>query len=232
MTKRTALFTIGLTTMVTLGLMALGAAPPAQAIEETQRLSPVTRAAKTARLAEVLEPGPSYLAHEPSPPLLDLRPGRAGQHSEQRSDSPPSIDPALPGQHLLSASAAAYRAKRPHKVGVPKNYVYCKTFTAARCKPRTLHDYCSYSPDRFGKADFRGPCARHDMSIDMIRKMKVSVSKKRSKRHAADALFYRDLKQNCAYAHYNNGVKRTACNAAATGYLQAVNTKTIFWNGR
>lgn len=46
-------------------------------------------------------------------------------------------------------------------VSVPDEYVYDPSLG-------TQHDYCSYSPDEFpnpvgDNADFRGPCARHDL---------------------------------------------------------------------
>lgn len=41
-------------------------------------------------------------------------------------------------------------------IGIPSRYVYDPDLGS-------LHDYCTWSPDRFGSADFRGPCANHDL---------------------------------------------------------------------
>ena len=41
-------------------------------------------------------------------------------------------------------------------VAVPARYEY---------NPRqgSLHDYCTHAPDSWDRADFRGPCANHDL---------------------------------------------------------------------
>ena len=41
-------------------------------------------------------------------------------------------------------------------VAVPSRYVYDPS-------KGSLHDYCTKSPDSWGRADFRGPCANHDL---------------------------------------------------------------------
>ena len=41
-------------------------------------------------------------------------------------------------------------------VGVPSRYEY-------NPNKGSLHDYCTRSPDSWDRADFRGPCANHDL---------------------------------------------------------------------
>ncbi|WP_061512412.1 hypothetical protein [Brevibacterium ravenspurgense] len=134
------------------------------------------------------------------------------------------------------------RVNRPSKVQVPKSYVYCKKFNEPRCQPKSLHDYCTWSPDsfRYGKttADFRGPCARHDMSIDKIRKKQISVASKRRQRSVADSTFKGNLRQNCNHAFYrkvaggNPERGRVECHGQVAVYYAAVSLKTRVWNGR
>ena len=69
-------------------------------------------------------------------------------------------------------------------VSVPSNYVYNPDGPN-----KTLHDYCSYSPDSWGKANFRGPCARHDMCIQYHQ---------RANRAACDSALFSDLRTNCS----------------------------------
>lgn len=72
--------------------------------------------------------------------------------------------------------------KRPRKVTIPKDYRYCPD----TCRPKARHDYCTAPAvntwkTKHGVADFRGPCARHDMMIAKIAKEKIRLdSKKRS----------------------------------------------------
>ncbi len=139
----------------------------------------------------------------------------------------PALTLSPPGGLVLYAAFT-----RPKKVSVPKNYVYCTTFTSANCKPKSLHDYCTWSPDKLGAADFRGPCARHDMSIDTVRKQGISVANKRKKRSSADSVFLTQLVMNCGYAHYQSKANRTVCYSAAGVYYTAVNAKTSSWNGK
>lgn len=90
-------------------------------------------------------------------------------------------------------------------VGIPSNYVY---------NPRlgSLHDYCTSSPDSFGTANFRGPCARHDMCYQ------AHTAGKRT----CDNRLWTDLRSNCevAYAWYNP--VRVSCYNTANIYWAAV----------
>jgi hypothetical protein len=99
-------------------------------------------------------------------------------------------------------------------VSVPSNYRYD---LSGRSGKVSRHDYCTSSPDEFpnpiGKnADFRGPCARHDMCYDS------STDKKK-----CDAQLWLNLRSNCKYT-YNNFISptRTACYRTADIYFAAV----------
>lgn len=105
----------------------------------------------------------------------------------------------------LSVLAAA----RPAKVTVPANYVYDP-------KLGVRHDYCSYAPDEFpapfaANADFRGPCARHDLCYD-------GDATKRS----CDRALRRNMFRNCDYYYGRYNPLRAACRAAALTYWAAV----------
>lgn len=129
------------------------------------------------------------------------------------------------GSELLMTPAFT----RPSMVKVPASYRYCPS----SCNPKSLHDYCTWSPDRWRNADFRGQCARHDMSIDTIRKRNIAVSTKRSQRTAADVVFHAHLRNNCGFAYHSNfSPNRTACYGAASTYIAVVTGKTATWNGK
>lgn len=79
---------------------------------------------------------------------------------------------------------------RPRKVTIPSNYRYCPN----TCKPKARHDYCTSPALNFwsttrGIADFRGPCARHDMMIANTAKKKISLSTKKTQRRQGDLQF-------------------------------------------
>lgn len=144
-----------------------------------------------------------------------------------------SVGQATAGQASVVPAAAF---KRPSKVGIPSGYVYCKIWVTAKCKPKNLHDYCSWSPDSYTykgtKVDYRGPCARHDMSIDSIRKKNISVSNKRSQRASADTKFKSNLRQNCGYSLYKTSAGRSKCYDRAALYYSVVRKVTKTWDGK
>lgn len=99
-------------------------------------------------------------------------------------------------------------------VTVPSNYVY---------NPRlgTLHDYCTKSPDEFpnpvGKnANFRGPCARHDMCLEA----------RRPTQGCHNAL-WANLVSNCNYTYGALNPIRGQCHRTAHIYWVAVTANTI-----
>jgi hypothetical protein len=100
-------------------------------------------------------------------------------------------------------------AVRPAKVTVPSNYVY-----DPKLGPR--HDYCTDAPDEFpapraANADFRGPCARHDLCYD------GSASKK-----SCDKALRRNMFRNCEHYYGKYAPLRAACKVAALTYWAAV----------
>lgn len=113
-------------------------------------------------------------------------------------------------------------------VTVPGGYIYCPY---VGCRDRTLHDYCSYSPDYWGSADFRGPCAYHDMDIDRIRSRSITLDAKRSARRVADSSLITRMQYNCRWYYAGNGAV-TPCIEFTLIYKAAVNARTASWNGR
>ncbi len=102
-------------------------------------------------------------------------------------------------------AAPTAAASRISKVTVPSNYVY---------NPRkgSLHDYCTSSPDSYLSADFRGPCARHDLCY----------AKPGNHKKACDATLDVQLSQNCAYAYGSLNPLRYSCINTAHGYWMSV----------
>lgn len=135
--------------------------------------------------------------------------------------------PTLTNFSVVQASAEWAFSSRPLKVTVPSNYKYCPW----TCSPRARHDYCTLSPDRWGRADFRGPCARHDMSISSIAKKKISLASKRNQRAGTDLRFRSNLKQNCAHEYFNSN-RLSKCYGRTAIYYAAVSSQTGKWNGK
>ena len=68
-------------------------------------------------------------------------------------------------------------------VAVPDRYVYDPS-------KGSLHDYCTKSPDSWDRADFRGPCANHDLCyMDHVRG-----------KQACDRSLRSDMEMNCGVA--------------------------------
>jgi hypothetical protein len=91
------------------------------------------------------------------------------------------------------------------QVTVPSNYVYNPSLGS-------LHDYCTSSPDSYFAADFRGPCARHDLCYEAPGDHKT----------ACDNALRNDLSNNCDYAYGSTSPQRYACRTVAAGYWAAV----------
>lgn len=94
-------------------------------------------------------------------------------------------------------------------VGVPKNYVYDPDRGA-------LHDYCTRAPDEFpapgaANANFRGPCARHDLCYSS-----------RTSKFTCDNRLRDDMRTNCAYQYAWYNPLRRACYRTANVYWAAV----------
>lgn len=89
-------------------------------------------------------------------------------------------------------------------VGIPSNYRY-----GTQYKPKALHDYCTSSPDEFpnpvgANANFRGPCARHDMCYE------GSTAKR-----TCDNNLWSNMVSNCEYTYaWYNPVRQTCINTA------------------
>ncbi|MFF8725409.1 hypothetical protein ACF073_02815 [Streptomyces sp. NPDC015171] len=109
------------------------------------------------------------------------------------------MDPqAADGDDVIVAASSG-------KVTVPSNYVY---------KPSmgTLHDYCTSAPEFWSDADFRGPCARHDMCY----------AKPGDHKKSCDAAFFKNLYQNCRYAFGSFNPLRYECFTVSATYYDVV----------
>ncbi|PYH02345.1 hypothetical protein CVV67_02670 [Arthrobacter stackebrandtii] len=112
---------------------------------------------------------------------------------------------------LLAQSRAA-------GVSIPGNYVY-----NTKHSRKSLHDYCTMSPDSWFNADFRGSCARHDMCIEGNLGKSKAVQK--SLRKGCDLALGVNLTTSCRTA-YGPGVTRNSCSAVAASYYAVVSVKT------
>lgn len=72
---------------------------------------------------------------------------------------------------------------------------------------------CSYSPDSWGKADFKPSCDKHDICYS---------SGSRTNRYTCDTRFYSNLKAECKRVYSNTTVRLSACNKIAKVYYDAV----------
>lgn len=127
---------------------------------------------------------------------------------------------------ILLSTAFAFQAASPNPasatkaVHIPSNYVYNPTNPPHRDK--SLHDYCTASPDKYLWADFRGACARHDMCFDFGWQT----------RQGCNNTFWSNLRKEC-YATYPSWWQvpaRNDCYGVANIYWAAVTAKTI-WDG-
>lgn len=94
-------------------------------------------------------------------------------------------------------------------VSVPSNYVYDPELGS-------LHDYCTSSPDEFpgpfaDNADFRGPCARHDLCYAGT-----------ASEFTCDNSLWSDMRTNCAYVYSWYNPLRETCYTTADIYWAAV----------
>ncbi len=134
---------------------------------------------------------------------------------------------AAPAEHAtvhttarVVAGASAAQLIRPAAVPydshitIPSNYVYNPTTTYQR----TLHDYCSYSPDSFFSANFRGPCARHDMCYQYHQQSQVGC----------DNWLWINLSSECRYTYAWYNPMRQSCLNTADIYYAAVLLHTIW----
>ncbi|WP_417219588.1 hypothetical protein [Arthrobacter sp.] len=166
----------------------------------------------------------------------------AESNQDQLEDATDSMESMLVNAATSSVGIMGAIA-RPSKITVPSNYVYNPRTTVRRA----LHDYCTWSPDSYGqavkgtgrnyvtlRADFKGPCARHDMCIERIIFDGGTLTSKRSQRRYCDTIFRARLEQNCSYTFYESrsSSARAACYARASLYYSVVSQKTNSWNGK
>lgn len=123
-------------------------------------------------------------------------------------------------QYTGIAAASADDGGTPAKayVGIPSNYVYNLNHPR-----KTLHDYCTKSPDEFpnpvgANANFRGPCARHDMCFEQRQASQFTCNNR----------LWSNLVSNCehTYAWYNP--VRQSCINTAHVYWIAVTANTLW----
>lgn len=148
----------------------------------------------------------------------------------------PSVGPSVattgaPSGVTVSASSVLAAAKhaglrcRSHaaeskpvsgKVVVPTSYCYDPDTT----NHTGWHDYCTHAPDQYtsllGTADFRGPCARHDMCLQS--------SHSHSK---CDGPLLSNLKQNCKQRFGTFNPARYDCETVAYTYYLAIKAYTL-----
>jgi hypothetical protein len=114
-------------------------------------------------------------------------------------------------------AVAAVAAARCCHITIPGNYQYNTSHPR-----RTLHDYCTHSPDEFPapgtNANFRGPCARHDLCYDGHLKSKWGC----------DTQLRGHLGNECTYTYAWYDPRREACQETADIYFAAVVLWTLW----
>ncbi|MCI9889948.1 hypothetical protein JT358_16050 [Micrococcales bacterium 31B] len=95
---------------------------------------------------------------------------------------------------------------------IPPGYVYDPN----RAVEPERHDYCTWSPDQSGFANFRAPCAGHDLCYDVDGNRPQLKGK-------CDDQFHENLNHQCAMAYRGSSeVGRPACLWIASRYHAAV----------
>ncbi|MGI8415753.1 MAG: hypothetical protein ACR2P2_06000 [Nakamurella sp.] len=101
------------------------------------------------------------------------------------------------------------------KVVVPKSYCY----DPSTSNHTGWHDYCTHSPDQYngigGTADFRGPCARHDMCLQAGHS-----------HGTCDGPLLSNLKQNCKQRFGTFDPRRYDCEKVAYEYYLVIKIYT------
>lgn len=126
----------------------------------------------------------------------------------------PTTSSATSSADIASVAGPISAASSAVHITVPSRYVYNPNTTYQR----TLHDYCTASPDSWGDANFRGSCARHDLCI-MDRQIARST---------CDSNLLSNLKSECryAYASWYEAAAKAECLGVAYVYYGAVRAKT------
>lgn len=110
----------------------------------------------------------------------------------------------LAGMFTTGGVASAQQTQQaPAFVPVPPQYVYNPDLGS-------LHDFRTTSPDSYFSADFRGPCAVHDLCYEAPGNHKAEC----------DAGLRRDLSSNCDVVY--DGRDLNDCNSTADQYYYAV----------
>lgn len=134
--------------------------------------------------------------------------------AEQTGARPAAAKPAA-----VPAVVAVAAAARCCHITIPGNYVYNPNTTYQR----SLHDYCTSSPDEFpapgDNANFRGSCARHDLCYQYHQQS----------RSGCDNSLYNNLRNECTYQYGSLDPRRGACTSTAAIYYAAVILNTL-WN--
>lgn len=145
--------------------------------------------------------------------LLAASPASAATPATATSASASVQTASLAGGYQLAALKCKSFSKPSSKhVTVPSRYCY----NPDAKKQKTLHDFCTKSPDKWGKADFRGPCARHDLCI----------MDKKTKRSTCDSNFRGSLYSECKKVYGAVNPLRYECLRTASVYWAVVRVKT------
>jgi|CXWL01.1.fsa_nt_gi hypothetical protein len=119
---------------------------------------------------------------------------------------------------VAAESAPTGTTQEKAYVGIPSNYVYNLNHPR-----KTLHDYCTKSPDEFpnpvgANANFRGPCARHDMCFEQ----------RQASQGTCNNRLWSNLISNCEYTYAWYNPTRQACINTAHVYWVAVTANTLW----
>lgn len=117
------------------------------------------------------------------------------------------------GSLVIITGSPAEAAPGAGHVSIPSGYKYNLNHPR-----RSLHDYCTKSPDAFFAANFRGPCARHDMCFEAAKKTRQKCNNE----------FWSHLNQECTHAFAWYNPLRGQCYNVRDVYWVAVTANTFF----
>ncbi|KZE88504.1 hypothetical protein [Microbacterium sp. TNHR37B] len=146
--------------------------------------------------------------------LLAASPATAAPQTTEALTAPASIAAAITAGPVVKAASGCKAFTRPSSkhVTVPKGYCYNPNAK----KNKTLHDFCTKSPDGWYNANFKGPCARHDMCIEA----------KKVKRSSCDSSFRGYMLSECDKTFGKYNPLRYQCRSIALSYYAVVRAKT------
>lgn len=146
------------------------------------------------------------------------------RNSNANSMQVDNYQPRAATQHM-TVPGFRFPGERVTIVPIPEDYEYQPNWHGFG---DNLRDYCTYSPDEYAPlegnagrpvADFRGPCAKHDLCLD------PDYSKIQGTNMECHRIFRNDLHKTCKGVYSAGSESRKLCLTRADYYYSAVKRK-------